>query len=270
MGGAERPVIGVTAGLGRGEGARPEVRLASLYVEAVRAAGGAPVVVAPPAPGERLAEGEAAALVARFDGLLLTGGLDVDPARWGEPPHRETKVDAERDELEFALLLAARDLGLPILGVCRGCQVINVAFGGSLLQHLPCLSGVNEHRQTRLDPPLARGELSHEVAIAPGTRLAAVLGAGVLKVNSLHHQAVGRLGEGLRVSAQSPDGVVEGIEADGPAWIVGVQFHPEELFRAHPTFLALFRAFVAEAAAFAARGPSRAAVAGGGAAGAGL
>lgn len=256
---AKRPVVGVTTGLAQPEGAPPQVRLSSRYVEAVRAAGGAPVAIAPPTPGERLPEGEAAALVARLDGLLLTGGPDVDSARWGEALHPRAEVDAERDALEFALLAAARTRGLPVLGICRGCQVINVAFGGSLLQHLPDL-GLADHQQTRRNPPLARDELGHEVEVALGTRLAGIFGPGRLAVNSMHHQAVGRLGTGLRASAISVErgggeGVVEGVEAEGPEWIVGVQFHPEELVRAHPAFLALFRAFVAEAFAFSARGP---------------
>ncbi|MHC1561478.1 gamma-glutamyl-gamma-aminobutyrate hydrolase family protein [Actinomycetospora sp. C-140] len=146
----------------------------------------------------------------RADGLVLTGGSDVDPARYGGVPDTSTSpLDPERDAREIALLAAARERGRPVLAICRGLQLVNVAWGGSLHVHLA------EHAHTR----------RHEVAIEPGTVLAGLYGV-TASVNSVHHQAVDRLGAGLTVTARAPDGVVEGVEAPG---LVGVQWHPEQL-----------------------------------------
>lgn len=157
------------------------------------------------------------AAVARLDGVLLTGGADIDPGRYDAEPHPDLgRVEPERDEHEFALYRRARDAGLPVLGICRGIQLINVAEGGTLHQHVP------DH--SRLDTPLHEG--THDVTFAEGSLLATLYGAG-FSTNSRHHQAVDDVGGGLRVTATASDGGVEGLEGDDD--IVAVQWHPETL-----------------------------------------
>ncbi|MBE3590161.1 MAG: gamma-glutamyl-gamma-aminobutyrate hydrolase family protein [Firmicutes bacterium] len=238
---ALKPIIGITAE--RGVDARGRVHLgqSETYVAAVTRAGGAPVLLPPLAD-----EDTARALARALDGLLLSGGEDVDPARFGEAPHPDLgSVDPDRDLTEIALIDEARRRGLPIFAICRGIQVLNVAFGGTLVQDLRAQRpGAIQHAQKG-----PRWHLGHTVEIRPGTRLAGLLGEGVRGVNSFHHQAVERVGEGLVVAATAPDGVVEAVEAPGGAWILGVQWHPEGLVDRHPQFMALFEAFVAAAAA---------------------
>lgn len=197
------------------------------FVEALVAAGHVPVVVPCQTNEEALA-----AIVAKLDAVLFTGGADVDPARYGTPRAPKCGVsDLLRDAFEFRLLAAARARRLPILGVCRGCQLVNAGFGGTLWQDLPSefprgtnavCHGAGEYLHPERHPA------AHVVKILPGTRLAAVLGTTDLAVNSHHHQAVKKVAPGFRVTAVSPDGVVEGIEStDYPAFCV--QFHPESL-----------------------------------------
>jgi putative glutamine amidotransferase len=190
-----------------------------------------------------------AATVARLDGLLLTGGLDIDPEHYSEEPHRDLgDVDAAKDALELAAVSAARELRLPMLGICRGVQLLAVAFGGALYQDLESqLNGVILHRQSK-DPRHA----SHAVHVEPGSRLAGVVGqGGALRVNSYHHQAVKRLPEGFRASAHAADGVIEAMEATDPrhGFVLGVQWHPETLWRRDEPSRRLFRALVEAAAA---------------------
>ena len=185
------------------------------YSRGVAAAGGVPVVI-PPLEGT----GE---LIETLDGLLLTGGSDIDPALYGQQPHPETTgVVRDRDRAEIELLRAAMDAGLPVLGICRGLQLINVLRGGTLIQHL---ADGDADAGMHKGPP---GTFTrHPVAIEPGTRLHAMLGDG-LDVDSCHHQAPDRLGDGLTVTAHAPDGVVEGIELADQAFCVAVLWHPEE------------------------------------------
>jgi putative glutamine amidotransferase len=178
-------------------------------------------------------------------GLLLTGGRDIDPARYGETLHSETdEPNAERDELEFRLLVAALTQDMPVLAICRGHQLVNVAMGGSLQQHIEG----NGHRA--LDDAGA-GSRWHDVSIEPRSRLHGWLGAGRTRVNSRHHQGVTpeRLAPGLRIAALSPDGFVEAVESERHSWIVGVQWHPERLEPDADGFVAasrrLFAAFAA-------------------------
>ena len=181
-----------------------------------------PVVVAPlgATPG-------ALRILDVVDGLVLSGGEDVDPSRYGAEPHPELgPVNGARDDTELALLARARELAMPTLAICRGIQVANVALGGTLVQDLPserhdaALHDLDDERDTRV----------HAVRIDPTSRLASIVGAQLLGVNSIHHQAVDRLGEGIRVSARAEDGTIEGIESDDASWwMVGVQWHPEEL-----------------------------------------
>jgi gamma-glutamyl-gamma-aminobutyrate hydrolase PuuD len=186
------------------------------YVEAVARAGGCPLVL--PVVDPALA----AVAVGALDGLVLPGGGDVDPTRYGEPPAPETAaVDEERDAWEMACALAALDRDLPLLATCRGAQVLNVALGGSLVQHIPAATGASHSWSKRYT------EEVHEVKVDPGSRLAGILGCDLLGTNSLHHQAVARPGAGVRPVAWAPDGTVEAFEVDGRREVVAVQWHPE-------------------------------------------
>ena len=163
-----------------------------------------------------------------FDALVLGGGADVDPARYGRPllENGSVEVDHERDALDFRLFEEARRSGAPVLGICRGMQVVNVALGGTLVQDIPSeRPSPVVHQRTR-DEKTRR---DHRVAIAPGTRLAALAGAPDAAVNSRHHQAIDRIAPGLTVSAVAPDGVAEAVESAGDPWLVAVQWHPENL-----------------------------------------
>ena len=191
----------------------------------------------------------AADVAAQVNGILLTGGGDVDPRLYGEPRHPATR-DAEpgRDTFEIALVRAALEADLPLLAICRGAQVLNVATGGTLVQHIPdALAAPLAHAV----PQPADGAC-HAVLLDPGSRLAAALGRADAArsrcgVNSRHHQAVHRLGHGLAVSATADDGVIEGIERPEARFCVGVQWHPENFWRTD-AFTGLFDAFVAAAA----------------------
>lgn len=176
-------------------------RLDPRYVEMIRAAGAEPVIL----PLRPSLDG--------LDGLLLTGGDDIRPRRWGESIHPKARLlHPAKERSDFALAAEAQRRGMPILAVCYGMQLVNVSRGGSLIQHLP-------GHATRK---------AHGVRIEPGTRLAGLLG-GAARVNSSHHQAVGRIGRGLRVAARAPDGTVEAVEATSGAFLVGVQWHPERM-----------------------------------------
>ena len=234
-----KPLIGVTtselrpssAGTLRRHGEPPhaEMALGMTYLRAIEEAGGMPVVLPP--------LGDAAAFVDRLDGICLSGGPDLDPDAYGAP-ERHTELGPTEpglDEFELELARAADACGLPILGICRGAQALNVARGGTLHQHLP------GHRQT--EPATAT---THTVHVEPGSRLARIAGAGVLRVNSFHHQAVDALGRGLRPVARSADGIVEAIEEPGPRLVLGVQWHAEGLI-AQPRHRALFDELVSAA-----------------------
>ena len=166
--------------------------------------------------------------VGAFDALLLGGGVDVDPARYGKEAleNGTVEVDAGRDDLDFRLFDEARRAGVPILGICRGLQVVNVALGGTLVQDIPSeRPSPVVHQRTQEE----KTRLDHRVAIAPGTELSRIAGASDAAVNSRHHQAIEGVAPGLTVSAVAPDGVPEAVEADGDPWLVAVQWHPENL-----------------------------------------
>jgi putative glutamine amidotransferase len=240
-----KPLIGVTtsemrssrAGTLRRHGEPPhaEMALGMSYLRAIEEAGGMPVVLPP--------LGDAAAFVDRLDGICLSGGPDLDPDAYGAPErHAELgPTEPGLDAFELELARAADARGLPILGICRGAQALNVARGGTLHQHLP------GHRQT--EPATAT---THTVHIEPDSRLADVAGAGRLRVNSFHHQAVDVLGSGLRVVARSADGIVEAVEAPGARLVLGVQWHAEGL-TSQPRHRALFTELVQASSAPAAR-----------------
>jgi putative glutamine amidotransferase len=200
------------------------------YVVAIHEAGGLPLVITPAHGGDSLRE-----LYDLLDGLVLTGGEDVEPARYGETTvHPSVEVVPERDAAEFRLLEWALGDGLPVLAICRGMQVLNVALGGTLHQDLPTdRSAGLAHNQAKADPPIPRTRPSHDVAVVAGSRLAGIVGDGALAVNSMHHQGIRRLAPSLVPVAHAADGLVEGVEAADPAgsFLVGVQWHPEELAR---------------------------------------
>lgn len=211
------------------------------YLRAVQQAGGVPVAL-PPHLDARSLE----ALRGRLDGVLLTGGGDVSPARSGEAPHPKTsEVSEARDALEIGLTEWAIGQEIPLLAICRGVQVLNVALGGSLYQDIPSEPG-SPINHSQAEP---REQPTHDVKVmGEGTRLGRVLGTLELRVNSFHHQAVRRLGRGLAEVAWAPDGIVEGLEMpDAPGFVLGVQWHPEDLVGHDPAARNLFLALVAAA-----------------------
>jgi putative glutamine amidotransferase len=242
-----RPLIAVTtsevrrsesvAPTPQGEPPRHEMALGLTYLQALEAAGGIPLVVPPLSPSV------VDALLDRVDGLCLSGGPDLDPEAYNERRHERTgPIEPNLDEFEFALAKAADERGMPILAICRGLQVLNVARGGSLHQHLPDVVGeAINHRQPEAGP-----HPTHSVEVIGQSRIAGILGGPMTEVNSFHHQAVARLGHGLVVTSHAPDGTVESLEAIDRDFVLGVQWHAETLV-ARPEQAALFRAFIAEA-----------------------
>ncbi|GGR20231.1 gamma-glutamyl-gamma-aminobutyrate hydrolase family protein [Deinococcus ruber] len=227
---APRPLIGLTTsrpseGYLQGFHGTPRH-----YAQAVAHVGGSPVLL-PTLP--ELAEDFAT----RIDALLLTGGVDIHPRYYGQVPRRHLgEVDEERDAFESALYSAVRGLGKPVLGICRGMQLINVFEGGSLHQHLPEVASLwADHAQVGRAPTLG-----HTVEFVPDSRLGQAH-PGTALVNSYHHQAVDVLAPGLRCTATAPDGATEAIEGEG---LLGVQWHPELLFERHPHALGTFTAFM--------------------------
>ena len=235
-----RPRIGIT-GVTRQWDDQPRTGVNAAYVRAVLAAGGIPILLLPECSPE-----ESIDLFGACDALLLTGGEDVDPACYDARPHpRIGAVDRRRDANELALVADARARDLPILAICRGIQLLNVACGGSLIQDLPSeRPGALEH-----NPGTPRDRVAHLVTITENSRLGQILVTSEFSANSFHHQAIDRVGKGLVVTARAPDGVVEAVESSDPLeWIVGVQWHPEELaFTTEADDLRLFTAMVTAA-----------------------
>ena len=207
------------------------------YLDALRRAGGRTAILT---PGEVAEPDE---VLAPFDGLLLVGGGDVDPVRYGaQRGAHDYGVDPERDAFEVALLRAADRLGIPTLCICRGAQVLNVAYGGTLEQHLPDVDGLLEH-----GVPLDDTTSMHDVEPVQGTRLATATVAPSLRCSSHHHQGIASVGDGLSIVGRSSDGLVEALERDPGAdegWILGVQWHPEETAGTDPSQQALFDTLV--------------------------
>lgn len=241
---APRPVIAVCAPLERAAWAvwdMPAVVVSRMYLDQVWAAGGM-VVVIPPDPHVTERPDD---VLDRVDGVMMLGGADLDAGAYGHEPHATAEPPQHvRDAMEIALVRRAGERGIPVLGICRGLQVINVAHGGTLTQHLPDVLGHEEHRRGigRFDGN------EHDVDLEPGSLADRVLGGTRTRVHSHHHQAVDALGDGLRVTGRSDDGVVEALEsADGEAFLLGVQWHPEA-----DASSPVIGAFVRSAAAFAA------------------
>jgi putative glutamine amidotransferase len=234
-----RPVIGITSyapeKISWGVWEDPAIIVPAAYVHAVEAAGGRPLIVPP-------SEDDAEVTLDLLDGVLFTGGSDLDPAHYGAERHPATDAPRQvRDRSELALLTAALERDMPVLAVCRGSQVLNVARGGDLVQHLPELVGHERHRHT----PGAFGD--HDVDVKAESRLGAILGDRA-PVKSHHHQGYGRIGEGLVEVAWADDGTVEALEDPTRRFAVGVLWHPEE-----GEDFALFQALVEAAREYRAR-----------------
>ena len=214
-----RPLIGITGQLEAahwGDWVREAVLSPLTYTRAVERAGGTPMVV-PPVPPESVAR-----LVEGLDGLVLTGGTDVSPSLYQELAHEQTDApDRRRDRFEVALVRAAIDAGLPLLAIGRGLQVLNVARGGTLIQHLPEAVGHSGHA------PGTAKMTQHDVTLKDGSTLAKLLG-GHAQVPALHHQAIKQAGDGLVTVAWADDQVIEAVELEGHRFAIGVQWHPEE------------------------------------------
>jgi gamma-glutamyl-gamma-aminobutyrate hydrolase PuuD len=231
-----RPVVGITSyppeRVSWGAWEEPVILIPASYVDAVERAGGRPLVVPP-------ASAAVEETLDLLDGIVFSGGSDVDPARYGAEAHSETDAPrADRDEAELALLTGALARDMPVLAVCRGSQVLNVALGGDLVQHLPEQVGHDRHRHTP-------GQFAdHDVKVDPQSRLGAVLGDRA-PVKSHHHQGYGRLGAGLVEVAWADDGTVEGLELPGKRFALGVLWHPEE-----GEDFVLFQALVEQAAEY--------------------
>ena len=230
----QRPLIGITT---YGRSRRGRYKLPAAYVEAVRRAGGVPVLLPP--GDERVEE-----LVARLDGFLLAGGGDVAPDLYGGETHAAIeRVDRERDAFEIALVHALVAEGAPALSICRGCQVVNVALGGTLHEHLPDVVGAGvPHREAAPE-----GEVRHTVWVEPGSRLAAVMADETPEPVSSHHQAPDRVAPVLRIVARAEDGAIEALELPDHPWLLAVQWHPELTAADDPSQQRLFDALVAAA-----------------------
>jgi putative glutamine amidotransferase len=199
----------------------------------------------------------------RLDGLLIPGGVDIDPGQYGEAVRPECgNLDPARDRVELQLVKWAMEDGKPVLGLCRGLQVINVARGGSLWQDLASQNGAFQKHDYFPNAGFERDHLSHNVAVAEGTRLAALLESNDVPVNSMHHQGIKRLADGLVASATAPDGLVEAVEGADDAFLVGVQWHPEVFEMADPHTRHLFGGFIKAANDWAARNGTARAMAG--------
>ncbi len=218
-------------------------RVSSDYSIAVEATGGTPILLP-------LRSQSIPSLIDMVDGFLFSGGADLDPSLYGdESVHPETYgVDDERDSFELELMRAAIAADKPVLCICRGIQVLNVAYGGSLVQHIPDdIADPLTHRQFHANIPA--DQPSHTVAVASGSLLESVYGVSTLQVNSLHHQAVSEAGDGLGVDGVAPDGVIEAMSLPDAAFVLGVQWHPEMMQSADPLQLKPFEALTRAATA---------------------
>ncbi|MFL5559446.1 MAG: gamma-glutamyl-gamma-aminobutyrate hydrolase family protein [Gemmatimonadaceae bacterium] len=228
--------VAVTAGI-RPDGDTNRVRLTAAYVTALENAGLVPLIVPPLTSADA-----ASAVLDSVAGLVLTGGEDVDPARYGEQRHEKVRsVNAARDATEAALIQEARARGTPVLAICRGIQMLNVALGGTLVQDISSQCNTDIVH----DEEGPRDSRSHEVSIEPGSLIARAVGTDHLTVNSFHHQSVKRVADGMRVTARSPDGIIEGLEStEDDWWVMAVQWHPEEMNEStEPWDRGLFKAF---------------------------
>ena len=232
------PLIGITANTIAATANRTtQYELAETYVQSVLRAGGAPVIIPPILTGDALS-----ALFEKLDGVLFSGGSDIDPNLFaGEPHARVYGIDPARDEQEIQLIRRAAEDGKPFMGICRGIQAINVALGGTLFTDIQDqFSGSLRHD---CYPDLPRDYLAHQVRVTPGSTLSRILNQEDPRVNSLHHQGIQKLAPALRAMAYAPDGIIESVELPNHPFGIGVQWHPECLPNREEQ-RALFRAFI--------------------------
>jgi len=235
-------VAGRVAAAGRVS--RSEISFAGrVYLDAVLRAGGEPLTLSP----RELRHDEAVALLSRFGALVLMGGADVDPHLYGQ--HRQPHVygvNQEQDHFEIALVHAAIEMKLPTLAVCRGIQIVNVALGGTLIQHIGDIPGVIQHAPEKF--PAGQDYVLHDVDVVPRTQLSKALGATRVRVASFHHQGLGEVAGDLKVVARSSDGLVEGLEhRSAGQWIIGVQWHPEDTASTDPHQQSLYDSLIERA-----------------------
>lgn len=240
-----KPVIGITPSPmedSQSHGTFNRYATATTYTEAVEAAGGVPLIIPPQT-------GNIAEILSVVDGLLLSGGGDIDPALYGDDTRHEKTygIHAGRDDLELALAREAVARDIPLLCICRGIQVLNVAMGGTLIQDVPDQYSTEiEHAQQNAG--IRKEDPGHTVAVTPGSLLERTYEAATIEVNSFHHQALKDVAPGLSIDAVAPDEIVESVSAASNRWILGVQWHPEMMFREHPEHLKPFQALVEQAA----------------------
>lgn len=209
--------------------------IARAYIQAILNAGGTPIVI-PHQPKEQLSE-----IIRLIDGLVLTGGVDVDPNRYGENPIEGCgEINPDRDELDLLACELALTRDLPILGICRGAQVLNVALGGTLVQDIPSqIKNPIKHWQKA-----PNWYATHAVVVQPTSLLEKILRTTEIRVNSYHHQSIGRVGKGLEVVATAPDGVVEAVESSEHRFVLGLQWHPELMEEHYHSAQKIFQHFV--------------------------
>jgi putative glutamine amidotransferase len=231
------PLIGVTTSRIENKMGHDSHGIAEKYVQALSAAGGAPVLIPLGLPEAQLDR-----IFSVLDGILFTGGGDIHPRFFGEPLNEQVNmIDEDRDRVELALFQHARQENLPFFGICRGLQLVNVGMGGTLYTDIVAQNAQADRHA--FYPDIPRDLLAHPVKISPGSRLHAILGVDQVQVNSLHHQGVSQPASGLQVTAVAPDGIVEALELPENPFGLLVQWHPEWL-QAHAPMRTLFKAFV--------------------------
>ena len=234
-----KPLIGIGSDVAQKQGERDRAFVYTTYIESLKRAGAVPVLI-PPQPEN------AADLAETLDGIVLAGGDDCDPAEYGEEKHPSCEpMDPRRQKNDLGLARLARERGIPTLGICLGVQVMNVAAGGTLIQDIG--SAVDTDIDHASEPS---DRHRHDVHIDSSTKLGSILGDEEFNVNSSHHQAIGRIGDGLRVTAKAPDGIVEGLEDPSHPFYLGVQWHPEDM-PGESSAAAIFGAFVEAARKYA-------------------
>lgn len=229
-----RPIIGITCGLNENVNS-----IGIEYISAIEESGGTPIALTLVKKHECIDD-----FISIIDGLLLSGGVDADPILYNEEPHPALgRIDVDRDNVEIKLILKAISIGLPIFGICRGIQMLNVAAGGTLYQDINAsFNNVLKHRQ---NAPGYYG--THTIEVHNESRLLKIIGHSKIRVNSFHHQAIKEVAPGFTVSAVANDGIIEGIESINNNFAIGVQFHPELMWQNNPPINALFTEFICEA-----------------------
>ncbi len=231
------PLIGLTCSLLKNTSGTPVCQVGRAYINAVKNAGGIPLVI----PAD-LNRADLKTLVTNLDGILFTGGGDIDPEFFNGTSHPNVYgISRERDALEFSLMDLTLTADKPLLAICRGIQVLNVAFGGDLYTHIQ--DQVQNSLKHDWFPKFPRDKLAHTVRLTPGSKLHKIFKEDEIRVNSLHHQGIKDIGTGLKATAFAPDGIVEGLEMDSARFAIGVQWHPECLPN-NQKMTGLFKAFV--------------------------